>query len=153
MAEEDREQAQAGPFLTTGATLPAQLSEGLGQTAYCTQRFQQVRASSNWARQKARIKSTPGHPAGSTTQPPHLTAIEADPGLLAVGEHLPQRDPKHPGVAGMGEGARLQALWGTPGRGRGQIEGLSENPRPCSSPSGPQMLLHKHAIAESPGSQ
>jgi hypothetical protein len=45
-----------------------------------------------------------------------LTAIEANPGLLAIGEHLPQCDPKHPGVAGMGESPCLQALRGTPGK-------------------------------------
>lgn len=45
----------------------------------------------------------------------HLTPIEAQPRLLAVGEHLPQGDAKHPGVGGVGEGARLQRLRSTPG--------------------------------------
>lgn len=70
----------------------------------------------------------PDHPPG----PSHLTAIEANPGLLAVGKHLPQRYPKHPGVASVGEGSSLQALRGTPGRDRGQRAGLSEPPAPCT---------------------
>lgn len=36
------------------------------------------------------------------------------PGLLAPGEHLPQRHPKHPHVRGRREGALAQALWSTP---------------------------------------
>lgn len=50
---------------------------------------------------------------------PHLAAIKANPGLLAIGEHLPQCDPKHPGVTGMGESPCLQALRGTPGKKQG----------------------------------
>ena len=138
--------SQAGPFLTTGAMLPAQLSEGRHRaldTLIPTgeSQFQLGQAESQGSNQP------PATRWGAPPQPPHLTAIEANPGLLAIGEHLPQRDPKHPGVAGVGEGACLQALWGTPGRGRGQTEGPSENPCPCSSPSGPQMLLHKHSVA------
>lgn len=65
---------------------------------------------------------------GAHRQPPHLTAIEANPGLLAISEHLPQCDPKHPGVTSMGEGTCLQALGGTPGKGKGQTEeGISGN--------------------------
>lgn len=80
--------------------------------------FQQGQAASwEW--------NSPHQPYGGPSPSPHLTAIEADPGLLAIGEHFPQRHPEHPGVAGMGEGACLQALGGTPGRGRGQREALS----------------------------
>ena len=88
------------------------------------------------------IKATPIHPVRSTSPTPHLTAIKANPGLLAIGEHLPQCYPKHPGVTGMGEGACLQALRGTPGRGRGQTEGLSEHPYP-HRPQRTQMLIQQ----------
>lgn len=44
----------------------------------------------------------------------NLAAVEAEPRLLAVTEHLPQRHTKHPGITGMREGSGLQALWSTP---------------------------------------
>lgn len=61
---------------------------------------------------------TPAHPMGKnlSLRPSYLAAIEANPGLLAIRKHLPQCDPKHPGVTGMGESPCLQALRGTPGR-------------------------------------
>lgn len=39
---------------------------------------------------------------------------DAGPGLLAPGEHLPQRHPKHPHVRRRREGPLAQALWRTP---------------------------------------
>lgn len=75
-------------------------------------------------------QSTPTRPVGRASPAPHLTAVETNPGLLAIGEHLPQCDPKHPGITGMGEGTCLQALRSTPGRGRGHKESLSEHAHP-----------------------
>lgn len=148
VAQEDREQARLVHSSPLGPCSPLSSLRGSGRhraldTAIPTgeSQFQLGQAESQGSNQP------PATRWGAPPQPPHLTAIEANPGLLAIGEHLPQRDPKHPGVAGVGEGACLQALWGTPGRGRGQTEGPSENPCPCSSPSGPQMLLHKHSVA------
>lgn len=37
----------------------------------------------------------------------HLAPIEAQPRLLPMGEHLPQSDPKHPGIRRMRESTRL----------------------------------------------
>ena len=51
----------------------------------------------------------------------YLATIEAQPWLLSVSEHLPQRDPKHPRVAGVGEGPGLQALRGTPAHHREEV--------------------------------
>lgn len=53
---------------------------------------------------------------------PHLASVQAEPRLPPVGEHLPQRDPEHPGVGGVGEGAGLQGLRSTPGAGRRESE-------------------------------
>lgn len=148
MAEEGGEQARLVRSSPLGPCSPLSSLRGSGRhraldTVIPTgeSQFQLGQAESQGPNQP------PATQWGAPPQPPHLTAIEANPGLLAVGEHLPQRDPKHPGVAGVGEGTCLQALWGTPGRDKGQADGLSENPCPCSSPSGPQMLLYKHAVA------
>lgn len=81
------------------------------------------------------------HHLGSTRPAPHLAAIEANPGLLTIREHLPQRHPKHPGVASMGEGARLQALRGTPGRDRSKQK-ASQCPR-SHQPSGHKELIQQ----------
>ena len=48
----------------------------------------------------------------------HLASVEAQPGLLAVCEHLPESDSKHPGVCSVGERSGLQTLWGAPAAGR-----------------------------------
>lgn len=45
----------------------------------------------------------------------YLAPVEAQPRLLAMGEHLPQGNSKHPRVCGMGERPGLQTLWSTPG--------------------------------------
>ena len=52
----------------------------------------------------------------------HLTPIKAHPRLLSMGEHLPQRHPKHPGIRRMRETARLQRLGGAPGGRREKNE-------------------------------
>lgn len=48
----------------------------------------------------------------------HLAAIEAQPWLLTVREHLPESDSEHPRVGGMRERPRLQAFWSAPARMR-----------------------------------
>lgn len=52
----------------------------------------------------------------------HLAPIKAQPRLLSVAEHLPQSDPKHPGIRRVRESTRLQRLWSTPGEGHGYSE-------------------------------
>lgn len=44
----------------------------------------------------------------------YLTTIQAQPRLLSISKHFPQRHAKHPRVRGMRKSACLQALWGTP---------------------------------------
>lgn len=44
----------------------------------------------------------------------YLAPVEAQPRLLAVCEHLPQGDSKHPRVCGVGERPGLQTLWSAP---------------------------------------
>ena len=46
-----------------------------------------------------------------------LGAVEADPGLLPEGEHLPEGDAEHPGVGGVAELAGLERLRRAPGEG------------------------------------
>lgn len=51
---------------------------------------------------------------GASLFPVYLAPVEAQPGLLAVGEHLPQGHAEHPGVRGVGERPGLQTLWSAP---------------------------------------
>ncbi len=44
----------------------------------------------------------------------YLAPIKTQPRLLAMCEHLPESDSKHPCVCGMGECAGLQTLRGAP---------------------------------------
>lgn len=55
----------------------------------------------------------------------YLSARQPEPGLLAVGEHLPQRHAKHPHIWGMREGAHTKALWGAPGSHGNSCHNLS----------------------------
>lgn len=48
----------------------------------------------------------------------YLAAIKTQPRLLAMCEHLPESNTKHPCVCSMGECPRLQTLWGTPATGQ-----------------------------------
>lgn len=48
----------------------------------------------------------------------YLAPIKAQPRLLAMREHLPESDSKHPCVCGVGERSGLQTLWGAPATGR-----------------------------------
>lgn len=50
----------------------------------------------------------------AATFPVYLAPVEAQPGLLAVGEHLPQGHAEHPRVRGVGERPGLQTLWSAP---------------------------------------
>ena len=45
----------------------------------------------------------------------YLHTVESNPRLLAEGEHLPESHPEHPGVGGVRELARLEALRCAPG--------------------------------------
>lgn len=44
----------------------------------------------------------------------YLTTVEAQPRLLAMCEHLPEGDSKHPCVCSMGERSSLKTLWSAP---------------------------------------
>lgn len=44
----------------------------------------------------------------------YLAPVEAQPRLLAVCEHLPQGNSKHPCVCGVGKRPGLQTLWSAP---------------------------------------
>lgn len=44
----------------------------------------------------------------------NLAAVETEPWLLSMSEHLPQRHTEHPGITGVRESPGLQALWSTP---------------------------------------
>lgn len=52
--------------------------------------------------------------------PVYLAAVEAQPGLLAVREHLPQGHAEHPRVRGVGERPGLQTLWSAPEAPQGE---------------------------------
>lgn len=57
----------------------------------------------------------------------YLSAWQPEPGLLTVGEHLPQGDAKHPHVWGMREGANTKTLRCTPARKENFKRGILSN--------------------------
>lgn len=66
-------------------------------------------------------------PFGMSSASRYLSARQAEPGLLAVGEHFPQGDGEHPHVRGVGEGADAETLRSTPGgeRDSGRLARIS----------------------------